>query len=166
VGRGGALLGDNLRFGQVQIRARPGDYANPVSVNFGGRMEIVGYDLDRRVVHAGETVTLTLHWRGLRPMDVNYTVSAQLVDVEQRKAAQHDGWPLGGAVPTAAWEPGQILDDAHTLAVYPDGLPGVYGVRIAVYVLEDGKIVHVPVIAREGRMLSDYVVLTRVRVVE
>jgi 4-amino-4-deoxy-L-arabinose transferase-like glycosyltransferase len=165
VGLDGELLGDNLRFGRVQVRARPGDYPNPISVNFGDRMEMVGYDLDRRVVHAGETATLTLHWRGLRPMDVNYTVSAQLVDVGQRKAAQHDGWPLDGAAPTAAWEPGRALADPYALAVYPDALPGVYDVRVAVYVLEDGEIVHLPVISEGGQMLFDYVVLTQVRVV-
>jgi hypothetical protein len=165
VGLDGELLGDNLRFGQVQVRARPGDYPNPVSVNFGDRMEMVGYDLDRRVVHPGETATLTLHWRGMRPMDINYTVSAQLVDVEQRKAAQHDGWPLDGAAPTAAWEPGRDLADPYALAVYQDALPGVYDVRVAVYVLEDGAIVHLPVISEGGQMLFDYVVLTQVRVV-
>jgi hypothetical protein len=165
VGLDGEPLGDNLRFGRVQVRARPGDYPNPVSVNFGDRMEMVGYDLDRRVVRPGEPVTLTLHWRGLRPMDVNYTVSAQLVDIEQRKAAQRDGWPLDGAAPTAAWEPGQVLADPYALAVYQDALPGVYDVRVAVYVLEDGAIVHLPVISEGGQMLFDYVVLTQVRVV-
>jgi hypothetical protein len=98
-------------------------------------------------------------------MDVNYTISAQLVDVDQRKAAQHDGWPLDGAAPTAAWEPGRALADPYVLAVYDDAPPGVYDVRVAVYVLEDGAIAHLPVISAGGQMLFDYVVLTQVRVV-
>jgi len=167
---------DNVRFGQVQVRARPGDVPNPISVNFGDRMELVGYDLARgtpsplggiergRIVLPGETVTLTLYWRGLRGMDVNYTVSAQLVDAGQRKAAQDDAWPLDGAAPTAAWEPGQVLADVRTLEVYPDAPPGVYDVRVAVYVSEEGEIVHLPVIPAGGQMLSNHVVLTRVRV--
>ncbi len=177
MGPDGEPLGDNLRFGQVQVRARSGDYPNPISVNFGDRMELVGYDLDRgafppvggieggRVVRPGEAVSLTLYWRGRRRMDVNYTVSAQLVDTGQRKAAQHDGWPLGGAAPTAAWEPGQVLADTYALAVCQDSRPGVYDVRVAVYVLEGGEIMHLPVIPEGGQMLSDHVVLTRVRVV-
>ena len=165
VGPDGEPLGDNLRFGQVHLPARLGDYPNPVSINFGDRMELVGYDLDRRAVRPGETVTLALHWRGLRRMDVNYTVSAQLVDVEQRKAAQHDGWPLDGTAPTTAWEPGQVLTDTVALTVYPDSLSGAYDVRLAVYVLEEGKINHLPVIPAGGQMLSDHQVLTRVRVV-
>jgi 4-amino-4-deoxy-L-arabinose transferase-like glycosyltransferase len=165
IGPEGESLGDHVRFGQVQVRARPGDVPNPISVNFGDRMELVGYDLDRRVVRPGETVTLTLHWQGLRRMDADYTVSAQLVDTGQRKAAQHDGWPLDGAAPTTAWEPGEALADTIALAVFEDALPGVYDVRLAVYLFDEGTITHLPVIPAGGRMLSDHVVLTRVRVV-
>jgi hypothetical protein len=155
---------DNVRFGRIQVRARPGGVPNPIAINFGNRMALVGYDLDRRVVHLGEPVTLTLHWRGLRRMDVNYSVSAQLVDPEQRKAAQHDAWPLDGAAPTTSWEPGQTLVDVHELQVYGDALPGAYDVRVAVYAFEDGVVTHVPVIPAGGEMLADHVVLTQVRV--
>jgi len=141
-----------------------GNIPNPISVNFGDRMELVGYDLDRRAVHPGEAVTLALYWRGLRRMDVNYTISAQLVDAGQRKAAQHDSWPLDGAAPTAAWEPGQVLADKYILAVAQDTPAGVYNVRLAVYVFEEGTITHLPTIPEGGRMQANYIVLTTVRV--
>ena len=160
----GESLGDNVRFGQVEVRPVPGDVPNPISVNFGDRMELAGYDLSARVVQPGDTVALTLYWRGLQRMDVNYTVSAQLVDAGQRKAAQHDGWPLDGAAPTSAWEPGRMLTDPYALAVSQDASPGVYDVRVAVYVLEEGSITHLPVIPAGGQMLAEYVVLTRARV--
>jgi len=157
---------DNVRFGKVEVRALPGDLPNPVAVNFGDRMALVGYDLDRRAVRPGGTVTLTLYWQGLREMDVDYTVSTQLVDTDQRKAAHYDGWPLDGAAPTTTWEPGQVLADVRALSVSPDALPGVYGVRLAVYVLKEGRIAHLAVIPEGGEMLSDHVVLTQVRVAE
>ncbi|MGD1996678.1 MAG: glycosyltransferase family 39 protein, partial [Anaerolineae bacterium] len=119
IGQDGVPLGDNVRFGRVEIRALPGRLPNPLALNFGNRMELVGYDLDRRLARPGEAVTLTLYWRGLRPMDVNYTISAQLIDARQRKAAQHDSWPVDGAAPTAAWKPGEVITDARTLAIYP-----------------------------------------------
>jgi len=173
----GELLADNVRFGRIYVHARPGEASppelggteggnipNPISVNFGDRMELVGYDLDRRAVHPGEAVTLALYWRGLRRMDVNYTISAQLVDAGQRKAAQHDSWPLDGAAPTAAWEPGQVLADKYILAVAQDTPAGVYNVRLAVYVFEEGTITHLPTIPEGGRMQANYIVLTTVRV--
>jgi hypothetical protein len=41
----------------------------------------------------------------------------------------------------------------------------VYDVRVVVYVVEESGIAHLPVIPADGRMLAEYVVLTRVRVV-
>jgi hypothetical protein len=128
-------------------------------------MALVGYDLDRRVVRRGEMVTLTLNWHCLQRMDTNYNISAQVVDVAQRKAAQHDGWPLDGAAPTAAWEPGQDLTDTYTLQIYPDASPGVYDVRIIVYALIDGEIEHLPVTPEGGRMQAKHITLTTLRVV-
>jgi len=156
--------GDNARFGRIEIRPRTGDAPNPISINFGGRMELVGYDLDRRAARSGETVTLELYWRGLREMDTNYTISTQLIDPAQRKAAQHDGWPLDGAAPTTIWEPGEVVVDTRTLTIFPDTPPGAYDLRVAVYLLEDGEIVHLPVISQKGEMLSSHILLTRVRV--
>ena len=166
VAPGGEQIGDNVRFGRVEVRPVPGDIPNPISVNFGDRMALVGYDIDERVIQPGDVVTLTLYWRGLRRMDADYTVSAQLVDAGQRKAAQRDGWPLEGAAPTAAWELSQMLIDPYTLEVFPDAPPGVYDVRVAVYLFEEGSITHLPVIPADGQMLSEHVTLTRVRVVE
>jgi 4-amino-4-deoxy-L-arabinose transferase-like glycosyltransferase len=164
VGAGGASVGDNVRFGRVQVRARPGDVPNPIWVNFGDRMALVGYDLERRVARAGETAALTLYWQGLEPMDVNYTVSAQYVDAGQRKAAQQDGWPSNGSAPTSSWESGQTLIDTHALAIYPDAVPGVYDVRVVVYASEDGHIEHLPTVAVDGQMQATHVALTTVRV--
>jgi 4-amino-4-deoxy-L-arabinose transferase-like glycosyltransferase len=166
IGSDGELLGDNVRFGRVTVRPVQGDIPNPIAVNFGDRMALVGYDLSERVARPGDEVALTLYWRALRQMDVNYTVSAQLVDAGMRKAAQRDGWPQGGGAPTAAWEPGQTLVDPIVLEVAADAPPGVYDVRVVVYVVEEGGIAHLPVIPADGRMLAEYVVLTRVRVVD
>jgi hypothetical protein len=161
----GEHLGDNVRFGQVQVRARAGDVPNPIFVNFGDRMALVGYELDRRVARPGETVSLTLYWQGLRPMEANYTVSTQLVGAEQRKAAQHDGPPRNGAAPTMGWEQGQLVIDTHALVIQ-DGPPGVYDVRVAVYLFKEGEFVHLPVISASGEMLADHQVLTVARVVD
>ena len=156
---GNADLSDQVRFGAVEIVARPGEVPNPSSVEFAGRMALVGYGLDRLAIRPGEGLTLTLYWRGLVPMDVNYTVSAQLVDPDQRKAAQRDG-----AAPTAAWKPGQMVTDAKYLEVYADSVPGMYDLRLVVYVLDGEAIVRLPVVSEGGQMLIDHIVLTRVRV--
>ena len=86
-------------------------------------------------------------------METNYTVSTQLVDAAQIKAAQRDGWPMDGAAPTAAWEPGEVIADVQTLTVYPDAPPGAYDLQVVVYVQQEGEIVRLPVIPASGEML-------------
>ncbi len=161
------VLGDHVAFGQVTIQPRPGDYPNPTFINLGDRMALVGYDLDRRAVRAGESLTLTLYWRGLRAMETSYTVSAQLIDHAQRKAAQHDGPPLGGEAPTSTWEPGQTVVDPYHLKIAPDASPGVYQVQVVVYTFdEDGHIAPLPTVPEGGEMQARQVTLTTMRVGE
>lgn len=155
---------DSLRFGQVSLQPRPGDVPNPIALDFGRQMALVGYDLSALGVSPGEAVTLTLYWRGVRPMDTNYTISAQLVDHTQRKAAQHDSWPQEGGAPTTAWQPGQLVVEQRALAVYPDAPPGSYDLLMAVYALRGEEIVRLPLVSAMGAQLENDVVLTRIRV--
>jgi hypothetical protein len=159
-------LGDHVRLDTVRVLAPSDAIPNPVDVSFGGRMALVGYDLDRRTAAPGEVVELTLYWEARRPMDSDYTVSAQLVDSQQRKAAQLDSWPMGGLAPTTGWEPGEQLTDTVPLAVALGARPGPYDVRVAVYTLVDGEIQHLPVVPSDGSMLADHIVLTQVRILE
>jgi hypothetical protein len=161
---GAASSEDHVRFGQIEIRALPGDVPNPISVNFDDKMALVGYDLDRRVVKPGETITLTLYWRGLRQMEHNYSISAQLVDEGQVKVAEDSNWPLRGDAPTALWKPGDLLADPKALSVRVDAPPGVYDVQVTVYRRRDGGLVYLPVISDRGEMLVNQVLLTKVQV--
>ncbi len=161
---GAASSGDHVRFGEIRVKALPGEVPNPISVNFGDRMALVGYDLDRRMVKPGEDITLTLYWRGLQKMERNYTISAQLVSEELVKAAEDSRWPLGNDAPTMLWQPGNLLEDPKTLAVRADAPPGVYDVRVAVFKKQDEALEHLPVISDRGEMLANHITLTSVRV--
>jgi uncharacterized membrane protein len=161
----GRPLGDDVRFGSVQVQPRPGEVPNPVEVNFGGEMALVGYELSDRVVRTGTTVTLTLFWEGLRPMTDDYSVSVQLVNENGRKAAQRDGWPADWTAPTSEWEPGQTVVDAHELQIYPDVPSGVYRVEVVVYaVKEEGGIRRLRLFSEGQETSVRQFVLSRVRV--
>jgi hypothetical protein len=156
--------GDHARFGQIEVRALEGDVPNPTSVNFDDKMALVGYDLDHRVVKPGEELALTMYWRGLKRMDYNYAISAQIVDDQETKIAEDSNWPLEGDAPTMLWEPGNLLEDLKTLAVSADAPPGIYTLRITVFKQQDGEFTHLPIISDRGEMLSNHITLTRVRV--
>jgi hypothetical protein len=159
----GEIIGDHVRFGQLQIQAQPGNVPNPTTIDFGGEMELIGYDLDRRALWPGETSTLTIYWRGKRPMATNYSISTQLVNEFGIKAGQKDAWPFDGAVPTALWTPGEVVKEPRELTVLDDTPPGVYNVYVAVYPSGDSDALLV-VTPTGGRLQTDHVVLTTVRV--
>lgn len=165
------IAGDNVRFGQLQIQARPGSVPNPITIDFDGQMELIGYDLDRRALHrpdttqerAEETATLTLYWQAQRPMETNYSISTQFVNDRGIKAAQKDAWPFDGKAPTSLWEPGTVLKEPRELAIFEGTPPGVYDVYVAVYPSENPDAL-LAVTPPGGRLQTDHIVLTTIRV--
>ena len=159
----GQMLGDNVRFGQISIQAHPANVPNPITIDFGGELELVGYDLDRRALQPGETATLTLYWRGQRPMNTNYSISTQFVDQHGVKAAQKDAWPFDGAAPTLLWEPGTLIEEPRELVISDSTPPGVYDVYVVVYPSSDPESLLV-VTPPGGRLQTDHIVLTTIRI--
>ncbi|GAB4469460.1 MAG: hypothetical protein Kow00124_04620 [Anaerolineae bacterium] len=158
---------DSLRLGTVTLAPRDeaAGIPNPVSVNFGGEIELIGYSLSTRQAAPGETIELTLHWRALRQMTRDYTISAQVLGDDTTRYAQEDSWPLNGARPTTTWAEGEIVEDAYTLTLRPDTPPGVYWVQVVVYwAAPDGSFERLQRITADGRLTDDFILLTRVRV--
>jgi 4-amino-4-deoxy-L-arabinose transferase-like glycosyltransferase len=116
---------------------------HPARASFGDALQLVGYDLDRRALHPGDTLTLTLYWRALKPLDADYVIfvhlyppgeEAGLPPAGSAPVAQVDGPPCGGLYPTSRWEANDVVVDMRSLSLPPDqaaadavlGL-GVYG---------------------------------------
>ncbi len=157
-----------LELATIEIAGSPdADIPNPVTFNFGNEMALTGYQLDRRQARADETLTLTLYWQGLRPMAHNYTIFAHVLGPEMRLYGQEDSWPLDGSYPTTAWEPGEIVEDMYQLTLAGDTPPGVYDIEVGVYWLDDeGHIERLQIVTEDGRLVQDYVLLTKIRVNE
>ena len=68
------------------------------------------------------------------------------------------------ARPTSTWQPGEIVADTHTLTVNPDTPPGIYELELGAYLPLDGRFDRLRVWTPDGGMASDYVLLTRLRV--
>jgi hypothetical protein len=153
-----------LRFQLLRIEPRPGDLPNPVHVNFADRLALVGWDVSRRVVAAGEALDLTLFWECLADMDQAYTVSAQVQDGRGGKVAQEDAWP--GGTDTSGWEVGEQIVDRRRLVIDPGAPPGSYELVLRVYGWESPQAIRrLRIINAEGRVLpNDFVVLGKVRV--
>lgn len=106
-----------------------------VGIAYNGDLELLGAALPESVT-AGELVDLTLDWRALTDVPVDYTVSAQLL------AVGADGWtpleiqnsyPGSGLNPTQGWSADDIYRDK--VALRPQGaLAGPTQTAVAVWV--------------------------------
>jgi hypothetical protein len=133
-----------------------------VRFDFGNRIVLIGYDMDRRTASPGETIHLTLYWQALAEMGENYSVFTHVLGEENRIWAQKDGWPQGGNAPTSTWEPDQTVVDGYELTLNPDTPPGVYDVEIGLYLAATGE--RLRIVGEGGRLLDDRVMLSKVRV--
>jgi hypothetical protein len=140
--RMGLMVGGSLLLvlvGLVAWRILPLDAAqfpSPAPANLEGKVQLLGYNLDRSTYRPGETIAVTLYWVSLREMSEDYTVFVHLMEESgSRRFGQHDGWPVYGFTPTTRWEPGEIVVDRHKLAIDPGTPPGQYRILVGMYSL-------------------------------
>jgi hypothetical protein len=98
-------------------------------VSFDGRIELLGYRLERASVSPGEDVSLTLAWQvsgELRPPIASFV---HLIDAEGQPIAQRDGW--GSAI--SGLEVGDVIVQHVRIPVPPDAAPGRYRLQLGIY---------------------------------
>lgn len=160
----GQVLGDSARFHTLTILpAWEGAIPNPMQINFGDQIALVGYHLDPRAVKPGETLHLTLYWQALQSIRENYSVFIHLLSESGERVAQVDGWPQHGNAPTSSWQPKAVIKDDYELNIPVDGSHGVYSIHVGLYLAE--TLQRLWVLDNVGQLLTDHVVLTQVRVV-
>ena len=151
---------DSLRFGAAELLAQAGATPNPLAVDFLDNISLVGYSWSSRTVRPGEPLTVTLYWQARGPVRESYTTFAHLLDAEEQTWGGHDAAP---EPPTTAWQPGEIVVDAHPLVVSPDAPPGIYTVEIGLYTSPD--LSRLTLVRSPGAEGADRILLGQVRVV-
>ncbi|MGC9083808.1 MAG: glycosyltransferase family 39 protein [Anaerolineae bacterium] len=130
---GGVWYGPTVTVRTERVFAEPTIPYEPVGAEFGpGFATLLGYRVDPPEVRAGQPFTVTLIWRAGLTDDTPRSVFVHIAppDAPAPLAAQHDGWPAGGARPTHTWVWGEIITDPHPLP----GLPaGRYQIRVGLY---------------------------------
>jgi 4-amino-4-deoxy-L-arabinose transferase-like glycosyltransferase len=117
--------------GQIQLDTPPGSVPNPVNVNFGGEMTLLGYEISDRSLQPGETTAITLYWAARRDLETDAVISIQIIDPDHlTKAAQDDHPPTP---PAAEWVPGETVSETRGLTIAPDAAPGRYRLMVRVY---------------------------------
>lgn len=144
----------------VTVEPLAGEVPNPVSVNFEDQVMLVGYEVEPRRVRPGETMEVTLYFRPLRPLDIDYTVFAQVVDDDTTRWASDDR-----SQETSGWPEGQVTAVQLTLPLNETTPPAVYPLIVGLYSqTAAGELERLQIMTAEGRLTDDFLLLTSVRV--
>jgi hypothetical protein len=136
-------VGRSWKLGTLSVEGRKIETAIPpmqhrLGVRFGERFELLGYDLSPDVARPGGEIDLRLYWRSLAPAGRSYKVFVHLVGPDGKLYGQRDAYPKGGALPTTAWVPGEVIPDEYRVSVSRDAPPGDYVLRVGMYLEESG----------------------------
>lgn len=92
--------------------------AHLVEATFGHSIELLAYELqDDLTLTPGQMLPLTLYWRSLKPVDIDYTVFIHLVDQYDLIIAQRDLFHGSGLYPTSQWLDRAIFRDRYVLHI-------------------------------------------------
>ncbi|MBV7339830.1 hypothetical protein KFU94_68795 [Chloroflexi bacterium TSY] len=90
-------------------------------------------------IASGQVALIGLQWQIDEPIKKRYKVTLQLLDARQQVIAQRDSEPVGGSLPTDAWQPHTIISDNHGIVLPPGTPPGNYRLILALYETESGQ---------------------------
>ena len=126
---------------------------HPLRIEFGGAVELLGYDLDRPRWRPGQTIRLTWYWHALRAPGKGASLLTQIEDSAGRVLDQHTNGTLRWLYGPERWRGGEYVRDVQQLHL-PDDWSGEEA-RIYVGLQRDGK--PLPVAGDEdsdGRVLA------------
>lgn len=129
---------------RFSVRTTP---THPEPVNFGDRLQLLGYDLPETTLAAGESGDVTLYWKALTKLSEDYIVSLRLTD-GRFYYWRHDGRPAADTYPTTSWPADQVVKGDLRFEVPPGTPPGSYYLEVGSYgrttgdlnILKDGDI--------------------------
>lgn len=123
----------------------------------GEHIALIGYDW--RPAGPGDVSELTLYWKALRPVPVNYQVFVHLRDSSGQVAAQSD-LLNPGSYPTTRWPLTRYVRDPHRLSI-PAGIAhGDYRLAVGLWLMAEGE--RMPVYDAAGNHLGDSLLIESV----
>jgi hypothetical protein len=131
-----------------------------VYADFGEQIALLGYDVSAAAVEPGDRVYLTLYWKALQHLDINYQVFVHLSGPDGLVAQSDKINP--GEFPTRRWPEDKYVRDEHQLAIPPDLPPGDYEVTAGLWVQSDGW--RLPLFDERGEQVGDRFKLMDLRV--
>ncbi|TEU13117.1 MAG: DUF2142 domain-containing protein [Anaerolineales bacterium] len=146
---------------QVDLQA----IQNPLGVNFDNKAELLGYDVGRGRVRAGEAIAITLYWRCLGRMEHNYTLSVQVLGPDYRSYGGVNLYPGRGNFATSLWQVGDAFKETYWIPIASDVPAPVMGrIKVALFI-DDSPQEHLPVLDPQGQTADRSAIFGRLKIV-
>ena len=137
----------------------------PLGINFDNKAELLGYDVGRGRVRAGEAIAISLYWRCLGPMEHNYTLAVQVLGPDHKSYGGVNLYPGRGNFATSLWQVGDTFGETYWIPVAPDVPAPVMGrIKVALFI-DDSTQEHLPVLDSQGQVADHSAVFERIKIV-
>lgn len=102
-------------------------------VVFGNRIALLGIEPALLNVRAGTSIDLNLYWQAIEPTNIDNRLFIGLYADDGTLVASTDEIPIGSALGTSRWTPGEILREPIRVSLPVHLTPGNYELRAALY---------------------------------
>ena len=140
-----------LHYNSKNYQAAPAQV--DLQTDFGDQLFLIGLDgAKRTAVSAGTTLPLTLYWKAVSEMEINYQVFVHILKADGTLLAQSDKLNPG-EFPTKRWPLDKYVRDEHLLWIPKDAPPGQYTVSVGLWVQTEGW--RLPIFNEAGQQIGD-----------
>ena len=110
-----------------------------VDVTIGGKVKLIGYDLNRRTIMPGEAINITVYWQSIEHLGDDYRSVMRLLDMKEGHAVASSDHAHPGGRPVRTWWPTQYVADHHVLTLPASAPPLAYQLQVGLYREIDGE---------------------------
>jgi hypothetical protein len=128
----------------------------------GNRIALLGFEPATIAVRAGAALDVNLYWQAREPTNIDSQLYVGLFAADGTVVASSDETPIGNALGTSRWTPGEILREPVRLSVPANVPPGEYLLRFALYNPRTNEMLAAP--RSEFVTENGQIILTQVRV--
>jgi hypothetical protein len=115
-------------------------------VLLGTRITLLGFEPIESNTRAGQPIDVNLYWQAKEPTNIDTHLFIGLYAEDGTLVASHNEIPIGNALGTARWTPGEILREPVRLTIPAHLSPGIYNLRATLY----NPLTNEPLAARAG----------------
>lgn len=126
--------------GKVRVVGIQRSYTSPELKHVAGdalgdAVVLLGYDVTEP---AGPALRITLYWRNLRELEVDYTVFVHVLAADGSLVGQADNMPQEGAYATSLWAAGEVITDTYWIPIQASG-SAPFTLKVGMYLPTTGE---------------------------